>query len=451
MRQAKYDVAIIGSGIAGMCAAALLVHAGYKVLVAEKLPQLGGRCSTIEYKGFKIPYVAQEKPIGEYGVEAAIFKEVGAEFDLVPHPPIVYRIRGKDYQVPEKGQLSFLLAQCCKDELELDRIRTALRRARTWEEPSSSITFRDWLLQFTENETVMGLLQNIMCALLMVRLYEVSAKEVIRFTKVGMTRWGHTGRPRRGNIGLIESLAKVIRGRGGEIWTRSPAKQILARDGVVQGIVVDKEGDEIEVTAKAVISNTGPKETVKLVGEQNLDRGYVKELKENLHHGSQMLISFASDRPLLEYPGGLGMVGARRVVNISCVTLTCPEASPPGKYLHTAQCMPKSNFAPLDPKTEIEAAIEDLRENLPGFDRYAEVLNTSCFFNEDWPGYRNLAGYYPSQKTPIEHLYNVGDAVTPPGEANYSATSVRIVIDDLKTRVKPGEAQQDFEDYPQGY
>jgi len=440
LKRDHYDAVIIGAGIGGMCTAALLAHNGYKVLVVEKLPQPGGRCSTIEVRGFKIPHACQEHPL--YGPAAEVFREVGADFDVAPHPPIVYRIQGKDYQPPEKGQLAFLLSQCCRDEAEFTRVRTVIRRATTWLEPSSSISSRDWLLQFTDNELVFGLFQSIVGSLIYSPLPEISAKDFIWFYKGAMRWFAAAGRARRGNNALMDSLAKVIRGKGSDIWLRSPAKQILTRDGVVAGIVVDKEGDEIEVTTKAVISNTGPKETMKLVGEENLDKGYVKELKEKLHHASQMLIAFASDRPLLEYPGGLSIVGARRVVNILCYTLTCPELSPPGKYLHTAQCQPKTEFAPLDPREEIEAALEDLRENIPQFDKYGEVLNISCFFNEDWPGAHNLPGYYPSEKTPIENLYNVGDGVGP-----YTATgtggcalTARAVLEDLKKRFKPGEA-----------
>lgn len=51
----KYDVVVLGSGIGGLCSAALLANKGYKTLVIEKLPIIGGRCSTLTYKGFKIP------------------------------------------------------------------------------------------------------------------------------------------------------------------------------------------------------------------------------------------------------------------------------------------------------------------------------------------------------------------------------------------------------------
>ncbi|GAI07224.1 unnamed protein product [marine sediment metagenome] len=37
MQQQKYDVVVIGSGIGGLCAAALLSYRGYKTLVVEKL------------------------------------------------------------------------------------------------------------------------------------------------------------------------------------------------------------------------------------------------------------------------------------------------------------------------------------------------------------------------------------------------------------------------------
>jgi phytoene dehydrogenase-like protein len=440
MKQNQYDVAIIGSGIGGMCAAALLTHQGYRVLVAEKLPQLGGRCSTIEYKGFKIPYVAQEQPFN--GITASIFREVGAEFELADQPPIVYRIGGQDYELPRKGGMAFMLSKVCKNEAELNRVGGLLRRMKTWEVASDTISFRDWLLQYTENELVLAIFQNVFCTLLMTVLHEVSAKDVVGFFNRGMREWGDAARPLRGNVALMESLAKVIRGRGGDIWTCTTAKQILTDDGVVKGIVVDKQGDEVEISAGAVVSNTGARQTMTLVGEEKLDKGYVRELKERLHHGSQFLISFASDRPLIEYPGGLGLLKARRVVTISTITLTCPELSPPGKYLLAAQCMPKTEVGPLNPEEEIAAAMEDLREHVPGFDKHAEVLNVSCFFNPDWPGYRNLAGYYPPQKTSIENLYNVGDGVAPFGQCGTpgSALTARIVTEDISNRMKPSQA-----------
>ena len=166
----------------------------------------------------------------------------------------------------------------------------------------------------------------------------------------------------------------------------------------------------------------------------------LKEIKENLQHGSQMLISFISDRPLVEYPGGLGFIDTRRVVNISTVTLTCPDVSPPGEYLHTAQCMPKSNYGEIDTEAEIRESIADLRDQIPGFDQHAELLNISCFFNPEWPCARNVPGYYPPLKTPIENLYNIGDGVIPYGEAGTpgSALTARIVTEDIKTRFQPG-------------
>ena len=47
MERTEADVAVIGSGVGGMCAAALLARAGYRTIVLESLAFLGGRYSCI--------------------------------------------------------------------------------------------------------------------------------------------------------------------------------------------------------------------------------------------------------------------------------------------------------------------------------------------------------------------------------------------------------------------
>lgn len=49
----KIDAIIVGSGIAGLTAAALLAKTGKKVLVLEQHDQAGGCCHTFVEKGFE--------------------------------------------------------------------------------------------------------------------------------------------------------------------------------------------------------------------------------------------------------------------------------------------------------------------------------------------------------------------------------------------------------------
>ena len=57
LTQESYDVIIIGSGIGGLCSAALLSMKGKKVLVLEKHFKIGGWTHTFRRKNYESPSV----------------------------------------------------------------------------------------------------------------------------------------------------------------------------------------------------------------------------------------------------------------------------------------------------------------------------------------------------------------------------------------------------------
>jgi len=59
-----FDAIVIGSGVGGMCAAALLASEGQRVLLAEKRRYLGGRFSMVDHNGYKCATGGLAVPVG---------------------------------------------------------------------------------------------------------------------------------------------------------------------------------------------------------------------------------------------------------------------------------------------------------------------------------------------------------------------------------------------------
>ncbi|THU99125.1 FAD/NAD-P-binding domain-containing protein [Dendrothele bispora CBS 962.96] len=61
-----------------------------------------------------------------------------------------------------------------------------------------------------------------------------------------------------GGIGLMESHHKALKEAGVEIWFESPATELLSKDGVITGVVVNRKGHErVEIESPAVILAAG--------------------------------------------------------------------------------------------------------------------------------------------------------------------------------------------------
>ena len=121
-------------------------------------------------------------------------------------------------------------------------------------------------------------------------------------------------------------------------------------------------------------------------------------------------VNFASRERLVDVPGMLSFAASRRLAYIANFTDTCPEMAPDGWNLYVGTAVPKPSIGEFDEAAETELLLADLRDEIPGFDRRARILNIAVT-RDDWPPQRAVAGFDLPHHTPITGLWNVGDAV----------------------------------------
>ncbi|HJX69468.1 MAG TPA: NAD(P)/FAD-dependent oxidoreductase [Dehalococcoidia bacterium] len=434
----KCDVVVIGAGIGGLCAAARLAYSGYKTVVLEKSTTLGGRFTYADYKGYMLPTGGWMILFGKNDPICRTLRDVEApEVELRDLGRIrrKYKVAGKELSLPERGGLQELILTASRDKAEGKKVMAMVRRALRWQEPSDTISFRDWLLQYTEDEEIYKVFQGMIKPWFGINSHEIPAGEFFRVLR-NIVASANGLLSKNGLKDVIDALESAIRDKGGEISTRTAVTQIVVdEDGMAKGVIAQGVKEKLEVEAKVVISNAGPKKTIELAGEKNFDRGYLKEVAERVRPAVGMNFFITSDQPLLDVDiyTDLDTSGSESWYNLSTI---CPELAPKDKYLIGFFICPPSAIE-YDLQEQYDAVLKDLKQSLPGFEEHGEILLTQNF-RGGWPVTRSWQGYMITQKTPIECLYNVGDGVNPSGwpVASGAAESARIVAEDIKARIK---------------
>ena len=444
MEKGKYDVVVLGSGMGGLCSAALLAHYGYKTLCVESLARPGGRFSTDEYEGFKLP-------TGGVGVETrgmiqGIFEEVGAKFDVEDISRHFVWWKGSWIELPERGQVRFLLSLCGCSPTQVDKISTAFRDLKRYYQvykTEKPMSFRDWLLQYTTNDDALQAFHVLTSAMSELNDFEYPAFHWGEYTSAdGQGGLTHLGISRKGNRSNAESLAAAVTAKGSDVWLNSPVKQVIIKDRRVTGVVVQKDGKDVEVEAQTFISNMGPKRTVELAGRNSFDAEYLKQV-DALKEVPLVVSIIASDKPLVDVPGSVIPLGMRRIVDGHQITNFCPDWAPPGQHLMVLWGTPISCDHAMDMDKEIEANIQDIKDFVPNFERYGRILKMDVRdVDHEFPGYRAWPGYTMPQETPVDNLFHVGDAVMASGWEGFAgcAKSARLAVGQIKKRFKPEKA-----------
>ncbi len=428
-----FDAIVIGAGAGGLFTAARLAHKGYRTVVVERLDKVGGRASTDDIDGFKVNNGAIVIEVG--GITQQTCEEVGAPFDIrEPQPPILYRIAGKDVDVTGGGW-GFLLGKLTRQGAKLVKGIGAARNDSGL--PEDELSTADWVAKYTKNEGVHGIFRNMCASVFAVGSEDLPARVFLTYftRKSAFKRFGFHP---EGTIGLWKSLAGAVERHGGQVWLSTPVTKILTEGGTATGVVVERDGQQVTLTAPVVVSDVGPAATVELVGAENLPSDYRELVKQGDRPTSMISVNFASRERLVEVPGMLSFAKSRRLAYVANFTDICPEMAPQGWNLYVGTAVPKPSVGDFDEAAETELLLQDLRDNIEDFDTRAKVLNIAVT-RDGWPPQRAVAGFDLPHDTPIAGLWNVGDGVKEyaNGGTTACAETAQLVVDKIVAGHRP--------------
>ena len=468
------DVIIIGSGIGGLTAGALLARYGKRVLICESHTIAGGAAHSFDRKGFCFDsgpsfYCGLGKNRPSLNPLKQVLDAVGESLEVVPYDPLghyhfpegtfpVYsnleKYRQTIAQITPEGakqlekfeQRLLDLYNCLKD------IPTIALRADWQLFPVLISGYLPTLAKMLPQLSVVGSpvgelmdrevrdpwvrrLIDLECFLLSGLKAEGTIAPEVAFMLGERTRAG-VEYPIGGSAAIVDALVRGLKRWGGELRLGTHVEKILVNSGKVTGVRLRK-GETIE--APVVISNATIWDTYsKLLSKEDLPPSYRKESLNTPAVDSFMHLHLGIKAEGLE-----GLTGHHVVVRDAKKDITEPgntcmisipsvwdkNLAPEGHYVvHAYTLEPYEGWQRDDRYQEkkkersqplyraIEKVIPDLRSRLV-LELIGTPLTHSYFLRRDrgtyGPAIPAGKGTFPSCHTPISGLYRVGDSTMP--------------------------------------
>ena len=284
----KYDVVIVGAGIAGLICGTFLANAGKRVLIAEQHYIPGGYCTSFKRKGFVFDSAVHHiGGCGKWSIVGRCVNELGIEIDfhhLDPMDNLIFpsfsvEIPADIERYKENLQSMFPDEEECVDKFfkELTKLYRAIINNKA-DSPLinkyKDLTYSETLACFFSNPQLKNILAG-QWGYIGSLPDEVSTigmcQMLINYLKDGAYF------PVGGTQEFTNAIMKRFTELRGEIILSTKVEKILTDDDRVVGVTLD---DGKEIKAETVVSNVDAKQTFTELIDSGIDKGFLEKIGE---------------------------------------------------------------------------------------------------------------------------------------------------------------------------
>ena len=443
------NICIVGAGLGGLAAGALLSQKGYDVEIFEKEKVLGGRALSLDGNGLTLEeytnilhrfevYIPFSEPSleeifdnkmlegykidlgfhllggGSKSTTGKVLKKVGEETNIS-----VSRLGG---YIEKRGIIFPCISYLSPiDKMKMIPLLLHLLIAR----PSTLASLEKVPMTETikkygrgKMKPVLGLLPRVITTVN--DLSRIATGETFRALRNQLYGEKAVGYSREGIGTLAENFATAVKKHGGKIHIGRKVEEIVVDDGIAKGIIVEGKMKEFDL----IISNVPIQNLFSIVPEKKFPPTWVKKIKGLKGTGS--LCAYYSLKKVDSKLVGKSFVFIERDIDIEgddavgVIDFQTADPhtrlSPKNRYLIQAYIICSPEEARNDKKVAM------LRNIL---DKWVEKISPNFMEDMEWAIYpttwhldgvaKTIDNEKPPSKTPIKNLYLVGDCVASTG------------------------------------